>query len=354
MKKGIMILTILLLAAIPVLSARIVPLPQHLKPFRIRVDRDQVFITEGPEIFIYSAKDFSLQAKFGKAGEGPREFKLAPEYSGEIDIQRDNILVSSIGKISLFSRVGEFIGEKSVTTLRRICMYRFLNHRLVGEKYLVEGGELYRAVNLYDTQAADERSPWGKELDKIKEIHRNKYYIQRGKQFSPIERGLYIPNFYIHENRIYIGGDMNTGTIHVYDKEGNKLFIIKPELDKVKFTEADKKGWIDSYFSNAEYKRQYELIKDRFHYPEFFPFWQNFIVADNKIYVQTYKRDKEDKRNEFVILDLDGKPVKKVWLPMSEYFDFTPNPYTIDGGKLYQFVENEEKEEMELHITDIQ
>lgn len=375
MKKSIIVFIILFLAAMPVLSARVVPMPQHLKPFRIRVDHEQVFITEGPEIFIYSLKDFALQAKFGKAGEGPEEFKLIPEFSGEIDIQEDKILVSSLGRVSFFSRAGTFLDEKKTKASRRICMYRSVGDKIAGESYLIEGGELYLTVSLYDT-ARSATAP-GKPrhtvpaelkkssqknkllangntgLTKIKEIHRDRYFIQRGKQFNPIARGVYIPNFYIHENRIFIGGEMNTGTIHVYDKDGKKLYIIDPGIDKVKFTEADKKGWIDSYFSNAEYKRQYERLKDRFHYPEFFPLWQNFIVADKKIYVQTYKRDKEDKRNEFFILDLDGKLIKKVWLPMAEYFDFTPNPYTINGGKLYRFVENEEKEEFELHITDI-
>lgn len=342
MKNGLILLSILLLTPIPIFAVRIVPLSNHLKPFRIRVDREQIFIAEGPEIFIYSAKDFTLQTKFGKAGEGPREFKLFPEFSGELDIQKDTILVSSIGKISFFTRDGKFIKEKKAATLRRICLYRIFGDRIIGEKFLGEDGILYLGVNLYDTN-----------LNKIKEIHRNRFNIQRGKQFNPIDRGTYIPNFYIQHNRIFIGGEIDTGTFHVYDREGKKLDTIKPGFDKIKFTTADKKGWIDSYISNAEYKRQYERIKDRFKYPEYFPLWQNFIVADDKIYVQTFKRDEKDEKNEFFILSLEGKLIKKVWLPLAEYFDFSPNPYTINNSKLYQFVENEESEEMELHIIDI-
>lgn len=342
MKNSIIVITVLIFSAIPTFAAKIVPLPGHLKPFRIRVDREQIFIAEGPEIFIYSAKDFTLQTKFGKPGEGPREFKLFPEFSGELDVQKDTILVSSLGKISFFTRDGKFIREKKAATLRRICLYRILDNRLVGEKFLSEGNIRYLAVNLYDTN-----------LKKIKEIHRNRFSIQRGKQFNPIDRGTYIPNFYIQKNRIFIGGEIDTGTIHVFDREGKKLDTIKPGFDKIKFTAADKKGWIDSYISNAEYKRQYERIKDRFKYPEYFPLWQSFIAADKKIYVQTFKRDKKNEKNEFFMLTLEGKLIKKVWLPLAEYFDFSPNPYTINSGKLYQFVENEESEEYELHIVEI-
>lgn len=342
MKKGVICLIILLVTPFHISAAKVVPMPNHLKPFRIRVHGGQIFIAEGPEIFIYSAKDFTLQTKFGKAGEGPREFKLLPEFAPELDIREDSILVSSIGKISFFTRDGKYLTEKKAATLRYICLYRVFGDRIVGERFLNDKNTRCLAVNLYDA-----------DLNKIKEIHRNTFHLQRGKQFNPIERGIYIPNFYIHEERIFIGGEIDSGTIHVYDREGKKLKTLQPDLAKIKFTAADKKGWIDSYFSNAEYKKQYERIKDRFRYPEYFPLWQNFIVTGRKIYVQTYKRDKEDKKNEYFILDLDGKLIKKVWLPLAEYFDFSPNPYTIAKDKLFQLIENEESEEWELHITDI-
>jgi hypothetical protein len=42
--------------------------PDILKPEFIQVDGDELFINEGPSIFIYSLKDFKLKKKFGKQG----------------------------------------------------------------------------------------------------------------------------------------------------------------------------------------------------------------------------------------------------------------------------------------------
>jgi hypothetical protein len=90
-----------------------------------------------------------------------------------------------------------------------------------------------------------------------------------------------------------------------------------------------------------------------------------FIVADEKIYVLTYKKEKE--KSEFVILDLKGKLLKKVFLPFNqsdEWFHYSlakatsqasPHAtFTIKNGKLYQLIENEDKEIWELHITNIE
>jgi hypothetical protein len=57
-----------------VFASKIATFPDLLKPGRFVVDGKQIFITEGITIRIYSLEDFSLQKKFGKMGEGPREF----------------------------------------------------------------------------------------------------------------------------------------------------------------------------------------------------------------------------------------------------------------------------------------
>jgi hypothetical protein len=341
MRKNILIFFVLLITTSFILATKVIPLDLY-KPFRIRTDGEKIFIGQGAEIFIYSANDYKLLKKFGKAGEGPREFKLRPEFSPDLDVHTDTLVATSIGKVSFFKKNGKFLHEKKVTGIGFSQFYRKLGDKLVGERFLSEKANLYRAVSIYDSN-----------LNKKKEIFRYKHYIQRGKQYNPIERGLYIPNFYIHDHKIYIGGKIDSGTIHVFNTDGNHLYNIQPKLEKVKFTEADKKGWIDSCLSNSEYARQYERIKNRFKYPDYFPLFQNFIVADRRIYIQTYKRDKTDTKNEFYILTLKGELIKRIWLHLEEYFDFTPFIYTIHGGKLYQVVENQEEDRWELHISEV-
>jgi hypothetical protein len=339
MRKIILLSVALLLTANSIAATEIVPL-DLFKPFRIRCDGEKIFIGQEAVIYVYSAKDYKLLTKFGKPGEGPQEFKLLPEYSPDFDVHADVLVAFSIGKVSLFTKEGKFIDEKKIIGGGAFQFYRKMGDQFVGDKFVRDKENLlYKAVFIFDAN-----------LKEIKELHRNKHTFQFSKQFNPIIRGVYIPNFYIYDNKIFIGGEIDSGTIHVFDTTGKALYTIQPELDKVNFTEADKKGHIDSY---ALYRDEYERVKNQFKYPDYFPLWQNFIVADKRIYVQTFKRNKEDTQNEVVIFTLKGELIKRVWLPFDEYFDFTPCPYIIHNKKLYQCVDNEDEDRWELHITEI-
>ena len=48
--------------------------PDLMRPGRIMVDKDKLYILEFPHIYIYSLDDFRLIKKFGRQGEGPQEF----------------------------------------------------------------------------------------------------------------------------------------------------------------------------------------------------------------------------------------------------------------------------------------
>lgn len=78
MRKITLLLLVTFMSSL-ILAARIIPLQEILKPVTINLDKDQVYITEGASIYIYSSIDFKFIKKFGQAGEGPREFKLIPQ-----------------------------------------------------------------------------------------------------------------------------------------------------------------------------------------------------------------------------------------------------------------------------------
>ena len=333
---------ILILILAPVYSKQIYLLPEVVKPFRINVDENHVFIGDGAIIYVYSKKDAKLLHKFGKAGEGPREFRLFPEFSPELDIQKNGILVNSLGKISLFSKTGDFKWEKKSPGYVLEHFNRLWNDKIVGQRVERDADTRYLVVKFYSKDFGQER-----------EIYRHTYYLQRGKH-NPIQRGLYISNFYIYDGQVFVGGAIDSGTIHVYDQNGKRVREIKPPFDNVPFTEKDKQGWIDSYMSNDEYKQLYERRKKWFDYPEYFPLFQNFIVTDNRIYLQTYKRNEKQSTNEVFIVDLTGKLIKRVWVPLVEFWDFSPNPYAIKSGNIFQVVENDNTEEWELHVIQIE
>jgi len=85
-------------------------------------------------------------------------------------------------------------------------------------------------------------------------------------------------------------------------------------------------------------------------FPEYFPAIRNFTVAE-KLYVLTYKEDSENR--EMLVVDFNGKLIKKLMLPVAENDPFHLYPYTVKGEKLYQLVDNIDTEIWELHIHDL-
>jgi hypothetical protein len=341
-RESIILILILCLTTIPITATQKVPLKDMYKPFRIRVCQDKIYIGQEATIHIFSAKDYKPIKKFGKKGEGPGEFKLLPERSPEMDVQSNLLLATSMGKLSLYSKDGQLIKEVKLTS-NRSQLFRRLGEKFIGEGFLIRDNIIYQSVDMYNSH-----------LLKTKEIHKHPFYIQRNQKYNPIERGIYLPNFYIYKQKIYVGGAIGQGKFHIFDKNGEALYTLSPSFERVPFTARDKQGWIDSYMLNDAYKAEYERRKHRFLYPDYFPLWQNFVVADGFIYVQSYKRDEKDQGNEFYILDLQGKLLKKLWLPLAEGMDFNPSPYIIGNHKLYQLVEDSDTEEWALHISEIE
>ena len=98
--------------------------------------------------------------------------------------------------------------------------------------------------------------------------------------------------------------------------------------------------------------------KNKFLYPESFPAIRDFVISDNRIYVQTYK--KQNNEEEYVIMDLKGNILKRVFLPNVQKPGFVERMmgigikyYSIQSEKLYYLFENKDAEDWELHVTDI-
>ena len=102
--------------------------------------------------------------------------------------------------------------------------------------------------------------------------------------------------------------------------------------------------------TNPDTKDAYELIKPLI-FPGYFPVIASFFVDDETIYVMTWK--KENGCNEFFTYDMKGKFKKRLLIPIKYETELTAYPTTIKKGKLYQLVENENKEEWEFHVSEI-
>ncbi len=99
------------------LGAQVVPLPELINPDSITVDNHHIYITDRENIYIFSVVDFKLKTKFGKAGEGPKEFKINPTAVVNllVDIQ-NTIIVNSNNRVTFFTKDGKYLKEVQISS----------------------------------------------------------------------------------------------------------------------------------------------------------------------------------------------------------------------------------------------
>jgi hypothetical protein len=322
-----------------VFSSKLVPLPNLINPDSILIDNDQIYITDMEKIYIYSSKDFTLKKKFGKKGEGPGEFKVNPAAVAKLQVyvQPGCIIVNNLSRVSFFTKNGSFIKEINVIT--------GLNFIPIGNKFVGYSGTkrikniLYLTINLYDSN-----------LNKIKEIYSREYYVQRHKDFNLIKLGFGNIGRAYHlccGDKIFVEGEKDI--IHVFDKEGKKEYDINLDFEKLKISQDHKNVFLKDIkvLFGPTMKR---LIKEKGKFPRYFPA-RFFKIANEKIYIPSYK--KRDGKTEFVVYNIKGKLLKKIFLPLKDRTLVLPYPYAISNNKIYQVFDDAETEEWELQITGI-
>ncbi len=317
---------------LPVFPARVVELTEPRKPDALRLDDKQVYIADGASIHIYSAVDFRHIRTFGRRGEGPREFKT--EAGLRINVDTGIILVESMDKLSYFSKKGDFIKERrSVSGARKFIP---LGNRMAAIAPVTENNIPCSAAVILD-----------RDFNPIKEIYRR----------TPVKKTKKRPflsatwEYEAYDNKLYCATS-DDFILHVFDDNGKKVRTISHDYEKVRVTEAI----IDEFFRFVKKYRPpkyYEIFKRILAFPDYFPVINDFRVTGGNIYILTYRRNKENDKSEFLVLDLEGKLLKKVFLPFHKRSPVHPSPFTVRDNKLYQLVDNADTETWELHITEI-
>ncbi len=307
------------------ISARVVPLPEVMRPHDISVDSDQLYICEHEEISIYSLKDFKRVKKFGKKGEGPQEFKSVVH----VNCQSDQLVVESIGKLSFYTKAGEFLDEiKNPSLFRR--GFAPIGNQYVAQEFNYGGKNKVLICN--------------PKLKKIKEIYTEEKARKIGSLFDVTLR------FKVYKDKVYIAYGKNF-LIRVFDITGKELISITKEYKLLAFTREHANQFLEAYRKSPVTKEFYENFKKIVQFSDYFPAIDDFFVADGSLYVQSHKV--VDNKSEFLIFTESGKFLKTVFLPGVDKDFMTPSMFDIRNGKLYNLVENEDTEEWELHITEI-
>jgi hypothetical protein len=338
----IKVIVILFIFFSMVLPAKIVPLTGMLKPESITVGSDYIYIVDFPGIYIFNEADFSLVKKFGRIGEGPQEFlQFAAAFA-----HNNQLIVCDYVKALFYSLDGKYKKEIKVPNY----IWRELTpagNKFVGKGRFDDGKIDTIVLNIYDANLKFE-----KRLVKYKMWNMDNIIDYRNLQFAT------------YKDKIFVKPFENKFTLDVYDTTGKKLYSINREYEKVVVSDADTQRYHNYFRYYAKVRKNYENIRKRLQFADTFPAIQTFTVADGKIYVITYK--KKDLNSEVLVLDLKGKLLKTLYLPLFKkdevfYRSIENNifrrknnsTFAINNGKLYQILENEDEETWELHITDI-
>lgn len=336
-KRILFVLIVILLFSINIPAAaanKTVVLPEIMKPQMIAPFGDKLYITEKFNIYIYSLKDFKLIKKFGKEGEGPREFIISPFGPGLIIYPiKDKLIVSSFGKMTYFTPTGEFIEEKK---LSGFTVFSPAEHRFVGVGMKAnEKNKNVLAVSLYDSG-----------FQPLKDLYISDYEVGPGSVTSlPVSPFYPIP----YKKKIYLVAGKEGFVFDVFDLDGKKLKRIQKKYKPQPVT-ADYKKRMEHWHKHESPTKEFpDLFKISF--KSECPALRDAYVIDDRIYAITYKQEQGE--TECVIMDLEGKEIKRVYIPVPELKPMELPLYGIDSHRFYWLSENIDEEEWELHIRDI-
>ena len=337
MKSFLHIIFILLLFA-PVPAKMVTVLSEVYNPGSIDVDKDHIYIVQEATIYIYSIDNFRLIKKFGKRGEGPREFLLSDDNMVFLSVQPDHLMVNSVGRITYFKKNGEYINER----LNSAGLWMEpLGKNFVGMKRIYdETNTRHRKLFLFNEKLESLKIIY-EEIDGIQPI------------IKVIEAVTWPSGIYkLYDKKIFVTDKEKT--IYVYDQTGKKLNEINLPFKRIKVDSEVREKYLKFYREEDPYwRKRWERLKNWFKFPEYLPVVLNFLVKDDTIYILTHHQ--QNGMSEFLILDLSGKLKKRKMIPIirGDWSIFNVSPFDIKNNKIYQLAENPDTEENELHIFDL-
>ena len=314
-----------------------------VNPRYIVVNDSQIVISDYPHIYLYSLDDFSPIKRIGREGNGPGEFHVIQanmnlkERGLVLSVCPEHIAANSTSRISYFTKSGEFIREKK---LPYGINAKFLS---LGDKLLgflpLRDGEL--SVSLFDSG-----------LNKLSEIMSCEYWfnLRSRKQADFFDRAADTLLVSVSNDKIFIArGDAPEFAIHIFDFKGNKIYTLEHKIEHMRIPS----GFVDEIHEHfkVKYNERAGYFIKNLNLPKHFPAIRDFRVADDKIYVFTFKEASDQK--DVLIFDINGNFFKKISLPAQEMNPERLSPFSFYDNKFFQLVFNDVTENWELHITRI-
>ncbi len=343
MIKRVLILLVLLVFLVTyIFPKKLAVLPQLINPGVIAIDGEAIYVLDGVEVHVYSLKDYQLVNKFGKRGNGPGELIPNDEIPLHMKLVNGNIFLNSQTKMIYYSKKGNLIKE---IALRFMCMQIVpLGDGFAVSKFGVErNGEITFHVVLCDARCKSV---------KILATLEKQDPSRRGKIVIPP------PYIYLHcaNDRLFVtGGNQKDFYIEIFDKQGNPLPPIQQTYQRLRLNNSFKNELLDWFKTDNRYKSIIPVeIFRRFHFHPYLPAIRDVVVTCNRVYVQTYKQKNRD--SEFFIFTVNGKLLKRVFLPTASKYKVKMNTdtlFTFYNNAYYYLLEGSDSEYWELHMEEI-
>jgi hypothetical protein len=260
----------------------------------------------------------------GRRGQGPGEFG----QSGILEFCPDGrLLVSDFQnrRTSFFGPEGDFLTSYQWTKNVSIPLL-ILDDTFIAQESVFDAGTSRLFLKTYDLEGAELKS-WGEFTNPaVKGITRGNTVAGFGVPHSPRSVLAGDPLF----RRIYHCLN-NAYLIEVYDHEGRVFRKIDRPYERLPFTDADKKEFVDSMSVPEELA---ELLQD-IPWPEIKSVTERMVCDDRGfLWVATHETKDEagSKLTAYDVFDTEGRYDARVWLGMI--------PQRFAAGKMYRFKED--------------
>jgi hypothetical protein len=343
---------ILFLCVAPLFPKKIAELPGIDHPAAMAIADSILYICDRESIHLFQLEPFRFVEKFGRSGEGPGEFNSPPHLA----VYPSHLFINTMGKIMKFSKKGEFLEQSKIPFTYFYVYYPLKqavpNYVGLPLKRIEDKVPFIHTVNIYDSQ-----------LKLIKEIYQGipPQLLPPARPGSKIIKQDYevIPDCLevaVQDNNIYVGDTRRGFYIAVFSNTGEHLFDIKKKYRKVKVPDEFKK----EFWQEMRASERWEEQKQRFNYliKDYYPAFYSMKIQQKKIYVTTY--DQKDSLYELVVLDLQGKIVKRGFsFPLDPEFRVLTgtasfsDQYAVSDDIIYYVVLNERTMLYELHASSI-
>ncbi len=348
----IIFLLLLLCCALPVSAKKLGTLEEVLNPEAMALSEDHIYVVQEATFFVYRLKDLKLLARFGKKGEGPGELKSHFLATNTITPLPQRLLAQSMDKMIFFSNDDYTVKKEMRKKHRMMFQVMPLGDGFISLRMLPTADGGYQVLELL-----------GPDMSIRKELHRQ-FFPEKGNDQPMIMDAIH---FALYRDKIFVEKSGGGFRVDVYDTGGVLLYSITKDIVGRKVTKADKTQLLEQFKKDKvvrlimQSRGGWEAVSKtlNFVYAGTFPAIRDLLVADDRIYLQTFERKKD--RQKYVIMDLKGNHMRSVFLPapggevsfagraMGQHYRF----FDIRGNRFYYLKENEEEETWEVHVTPI-